>query len=166
MKVTEYISASENDQVEYLATLKDADKTNFIAIVAWIEEANEAADAQAQALSQLFNCEIKPSVFIVEPLKDLAVAFLRQPDLRQSLKILRLMGSDPDSGYLLTAQTQLVRDADVQAINKSDAQGFASDARFLNLQGEYDIKYTELNVSLIIQVRGMISIMEDQFKKK
>jgi len=127
--------------------------------VQWLEKINEEAEAKAREMEALLVCEIKPVVYVVEPLKDAAVAFLRLPDAKQTLKLLRAMAADYESGCELIVRSQLVR-------NVTGYEGICSDARFMNEVGQYDFHNAKLNASLVLDAKLLIDFYVDEFKKK
>lgn len=133
------------------------------AVQDWIDQINSEADLKAQKLSELFGCVVTPFVFIIEPLKDVAVGFLKTPDAKQSLKIFRAMIADEDSGCQLAIQSQLIRNSDLEAKN---VEGESSDSRLMDVNGNYDLKYSALNFALLWKGQKCIIFYTDQFKKK
>lgn len=123
----------------------------------WMDGIIEETNEKAKELEAVLNCEITPFVFVVEPLKDAAVGFFRMPDAKQSLKIFRSMVTDQDLGAELCAKAQLVREYN---------GAIASDPRFMDVNGNYDKKYSGLNFSLLLKAQSIIEIFRDQFKKK
>ncbi len=131
--------------------------------VDWLAEINATADEKAKELSLLFNCEVVPSVYVVEPLKDAAIAFIKQPDAKQALKIMRSLGENYENGLELAARSQLIRTAD---LSLKQVQGEASDSRFMDVNGKYDFKDSALNLALLLKVGKITTIYQDEFKKK
>lgn len=124
---------------------------------AWLEEINKIADEKATELSSLLNCEVEPFVFVLKPMKDAAVGFLKNPSAEQSLKIFRAMIEDKDNGAKLAARAQLVREYNGMV---------ASDPRFMDAEGNYDPKDSTLNFSLLLRTQRVVSLFNDKFKKK
>lgn len=129
----------------------------------WLDKVNSIADEKAKELSELFSCEIKVAVYVIEELKDVAVAFIRLPDAKQSFKLLRALGENFENGLELAARSQLIRDADLTA---RSMQGEGSDPRFMDVNGAYDKKYSDLNLSLMFKMQGLVRPFKDEFKKK
>ena len=127
------------------------------AVEDWLNEINESTIEKASELEVLLNCEIKPFVFAVEPLKDAAIGFFKVPDARQSLKIYRLSLEDIDSGSEMIAKAQLVREYNGDVV---------SDPRFMDVNGKYDVKDSVLNFSLLLKAQSSVQFFYDQFKKK
>lgn len=123
----------------------------------WLEKINEETAQKAKELELLLNCEIVPFVFVVEDGKDAAVGFLRKPDPKQAMKILRQMGTDYDAGLELIARAQLIRKHGDQNV---------SDTRFMDEGGKSDPKNNDLNLSLLMKSGTLIQPFSDQFKKK
>ena len=123
----------------------------------WLDKINAEAEQKAEELSRLLNAEVEPFVFIVESLKDAAIGYLKKPDAKQSFKIIRAMGTDYETGLELTAKAQLIRDYNGT---------IASDSRFMDVDGKYDVKDSELNLSLLMRVGTLIKPFSDKFKKK
>src|ERR1035437_9435473 len=67
----------------------------------WLDEINTTADEKAKELSALFNCDVVPSVYVVDPLKDTAIAYIKQPDAKQALKLMRALGENYENGLEL-----------------------------------------------------------------
>lgn len=130
---------------------------------AWLVSAREQAQEQAESLSKVFDCEIEAVVFVVEPEKDIAFGFLKKPDAMQGFKLLRMMGESFESGVETIIKAQLIRTSDLEAKN---AEGSASDYRFMDANGNYDKKYSELNLSLFLRASTLVTMLKDQFKKK
>jgi hypothetical protein len=129
----------------------------------WLDELNSEVAIQAEELGKLFNCKIDPFIFVIEPLKDAAVGFFRKPDAKQALKLLRLLGENYENGLEMIARAQLIRQADLQL---KSADGSASDARFMDSEGNYDPMNSDLNLNLIRRAGQLIAIFTDEFKKK
>ncbi len=142
---------------------KAGEETVSSTIPKWLQDAIDQADKKAGELSRIFEQEITPFVFVVEPEKDIAVGFFKLPDAKQSFKLLRSMGSDYEGALELLVRAQLVRDENLKAM---DIEGQASDPRFMDANGRYDKKYSNLNMSLMMQGRSLIQVFQDQFKKK
>lgn len=123
----------------------------------WLENINKEAQEKAIELGHLLNCIVEPFVFVVEPLKDAAIGYLRKPDAKQSFKILRSMIEGQEAGLELAAKAQLIREYNTAVV---------SDPRFMDVNGNYAPENSELNFSLLIRVQKMISILSDKFKKK
>lgn len=171
MKIEDYLKLSEADQQAYLLTISDSEREQFLTGIkeyqdytAWVDKINSDAAEYAVELSALFGQEVQPTVFVIEPMKDFAAAFVRLPDLDNSLKIMRMLQQpDTDAAYKMLAQSQLIREADLAGKGQT---GIASDSRFLDAVGKCDPAYTTLNLSLIWKMKGLIQIYTDQFKKK
>lgn len=127
----------------------------------WLDGLNAEADEKAQELSVLLNTEIIPAVFVVTPLKDAAIAYIKTPDALQGLKIISAIGSNYENGMMLAARSQLVR-----TITDGEGVKQVSDERFMTEDGVYDSQNSTLNLSLILAIRKVIKILDDQFKKK
>ena len=130
---------------------------------AWVDKINEEADAKSKELATLFGTEVVPSVFVIDPLKDAAIAFVRKPDAVQTIKLIRTLGESMEHGLVFVAQAQLIRDADLLA---KGVQGTASDARFIDKDGQYDIKWSEINAGLLLSVQKVVGLAKNAFKKK
>ncbi len=129
----------------------------------WLDQINETAQEKANELSTVFGCVVEPAVFVVEPLKDAAIAYIKKPNATQTLKLLRSLGENIEQGLMLTAQAQLIRDADL--IGKG-LTGTASDPRFIDVNGKYDEMFSEINTGLLLRVQKAIGFATDSFKKK
>jgi|ERR1019366_616013 hypothetical protein len=123
----------------------------------WLDAINAEADEKATELSAIFNCEVKPFVFVVEPLKDAAVGFMKVPDAKQSFKLMREMAISLEAGVELAAKAQLIRMV---------GEDRASDIRFMDENGNYDAKNSTLNFSLLLKAQTTIALYQDAFKKK
>jgi hypothetical protein len=142
-------------------TIADATKNSEIQVESeedkWLDAINKEAQEKAQELGHLLNCIVEPFVFVVEPLKDAAVGYLRKPDAKQSFKILRSMIEGQEAGIELAIKAQLVR-----IYNDT----IVSDPRFMDENGNYLPENSELNFSLFVRVQKIITILSDKFKKK
>jgi len=140
-----------------------SDVEHELDVLEWIEDIREKADKQAKDLSNVFGIDIVPAIFVVKELEDIAVAFIKQPDAKTGMKILRIYSENEDLGLELAAKAQLVRDSD---LNAKGFDGSASDSRFMDANGKYDLKYSMLNMSLMLRMNGLIQLFADVFKKK
>lgn len=138
-------------------------KQDIQPVNAWLEKIIEQSNLKAAELGKIFEREVTPVVFVVEDQKDAAVGFLKSPDARQSLKMFRMMASDYEGALFLMIQAELIRTDDLK---KRNLEGEASDSRFMDANGKYDLQYSQLNFSLLMKGRQLIKIYEDQFKKK
>lgn len=129
----------------------------------WLKKTNKEADDKAKELSKIFECEVTPCVFVVEGLKDAAVGFIKTPDAKQTMKILRACGQDWESGLELSAKAQLIRETDLTV---KKVKGSASDIRFMDENGNYDRKHSEVNAALLFRMQSFVRPFSDQFKKK
>lgn len=139
---------------------KEENKTEVILVddeQTWIDKINLEATQKAAELSEILNCVVEPAIFVIEENIDYAIAYLRKPDAKQSFKIIRIMGEDYDTGLEMAAKSQLIREYDGKQV---------SDPRFMDVNGVYAPQYSELNLSLLMRVQGMIKFFKDQFKKK
>lgn len=130
----------------------------------WLDQISEEAAIHAESLGTLLSTKVETAIFVIEPLKDCAVAFLRKPNARESLKILRMLADDFESGIEMIAKSKLIRKADLEKLDQGEAT--ASDERFMDVNGNYDAKYTDLNTALLLKCQGLITVLKDQFKKK
>lgn len=130
--------------------------------ITWLDKINEDVQNKANELSGILNCIIEPCVFVIEEGKDFAVAYLKKPDAKQSLKLFRLIADDFEGGLEMAARSQLVRE--ITGTDNSKIQ--VSDPRFMDVNGKYDLQYSELNVSLLLRMKKIISLFSDEFKKK
>ncbi len=129
----------------------------------WLDEINRLTDEKAQELSAIFGCIVMPSVYVIKELEDVAVAFIKKPDTKQSFKLLRALGENFENGLELAAKAQLIRTTDLAA---RSVEGVASDARFMDVEGKYASEDSDLNLSLLFKMQGLVRPFSDQFKKK
>lgn len=167
MKTTDYLALPEDKQNEYVATLSDSDKTAFLTQVQqdkseqeWLDGIRQAASEKAQTVATALGCNVDVAVFVVDPLKDAAVAFIRIPDALQLVKLIRMLGITQENAMQTAIATQLVRTA-------PGIEGAISDARFMDPMGNYDrINDSKLNGSLLLRMGRLIDFYSDEFKKK
>lgn len=129
----------------------------------WLTSIHEEAKQKAAELEVLLKTIVEPFVFVVEDGKDAAVGFFRKPDAKTGFKIMRQSIEDPEGAVLLIARANLVRDKDMEALG---FQGSTSDARFMDVNGNYEMQYSDLNTSLMMRASRMIDPYIDTFKKK
>lgn len=140
-----------------------AEETTAKTTEQWLDEVNAEAQARAAELTELIGATIQPIVFVIEEGVDAAVGFIKQPDAKQALKLIRSMGTDYETGIELAARAQLVREADVI---QRGFEGTASDHRFMDANGKYAIEDSPLNLALLMRMQSTIKIFSDVFKKK
>src|ERR1035437_2958454 len=129
----------------------------------WLQNINTVADEKAKELSALLGCEVSPAVYVVEEGVNAAIAHIKQPDAKQALKLMRSLGENYENGLELGARSQLIRTSDLAL---KQIEGEASDARFMDVNGQYDLKNTALNLALLLKIGKITTILQDQFKKK
>ena len=133
----------------------------------WLEKEHEKAAHCAGALGKLLECKVTPSVYVIAPFKDVAVAYIKTPTAKQGMKLMRIMGEDFDNGLEMAAKAQLIREADVKPRLSKKSQIVFSDTRFMDVNGKYDeVNDSELNMSLLLKMQTLISPLQDTFKKK
>lgn len=143
--------------MENTAEVKDA-------VNSWVDQLNEEIAEIAQGLKSVFKCDIDPFVFIVDPEKqDYAVGFFKKPDAMTAMKLVRMMGENYETGLKMIAQAQLVRAEDLMNMG---VEGTASDKRFMDANGNYELSDSALNASLLLRAGQLINFYSDQFKKK
>jgi hypothetical protein len=132
----------------------------------WLDQVNKDADAKAQEIAALMGCLVEAMVFVVEPGKDAAVAYLKKPDAMTAYEMMlngRKIGIAKASQ--LIARAQLIRQTDIARFNP--VEGFtASDPRFMDVEGIYLPENTDLNTGLLIEVNDLVSPIGNAFKKK
>lgn len=133
----------------------------------WIDQLRNEVQAQSDDIAKIMQCPVDAFFFVLDSeseKKDIAVGFFRQPDARQSFKVMRQMGeADYETGLELLARTQLIRKSDLEA---RGASGDASDPRFMDLNGNYAPEDSILNFNLLKRAASLITLYSDQFKKK
>lgn len=123
----------------------------------WMQKINEEVAAKAQVLADALGCAVEPAIFVITPLEDIAIVFLRKPDALQSFKILRLLGENYEQGVIMAAKAQIIREHNGEVV---------SDPRFMDVDGKYDPEYSDLNLSLLLKIQRLVRPYQDQFKKK
>lgn len=129
----------------------------------WLELINTLADEKAEELARIFNCIVEPVVYVIKEKEDAAVGFIKKPDTKQSFKLLRALGENFENGLELAARSQLIRDLD---LSSRGLEGTASDPRFMDVDGKCSSEYSDLNLSLLFKMQGLVKPFANQFKKK
>lgn len=129
----------------------------------WLDEVNTHVDEKAKELGQIFGCIVIPALYVIKELEDVAVAYIKKPDTKQSFKLLRLLGENFENGLEMSAKSQLIRDSDLAL---RQIEGTASDSRFMDVEGKYLPENADLNLSLLFKMQGLVRPFADQFKKK
>jgi hypothetical protein len=129
----------------------------------WLDELNSEVAIQAEELGKVLQCEVDAFVFVIEPLKDAAVGFFRKPDAKQGFKLLRQVGENFEAGVEMIARAQLIRQSD---LDSRGITGSASDSRFMDANGSYNPKQSDINLALLSRSQRLLTILTDHFKKK